>query len=237
MKQRITSIDEFVAIFETVNEMASPKDLQRIEDIIKKANGNAAKEVALAQQMVNSITDKQKSLQRFEAAMDLLGKDHDVTKIFAEKAKSLGNSVDLNTEVKKEKTLGKLGSEDSDTKSSGRDAQSGRPSPILPIGSVNLASGSCKYFDIYSEWGKSNKTTMEVWKIMGTVPLEKNAKYKLIFTSGSKPSYKIGSEHQFIHDQTHSNLFWAEMVDWANIGDADLVMKKYGKSISGYVYK
>lgn len=247
MKQRLESLDDFIieakteeAVFDLLNEMASPKDIARINDIIKKANGNEAKETALAQQMANSITDKQKSLQRFEAALEILGKDHAVTIIFADRAKALGNRVDLDATPVKEKTHGKLGSEDTTLKAMGRERTSRslgwRGAPILPIGSVNLASGNCKYFDIYDTWGKGNDMTIEVWNV-GMLGGEENAKYRFIFTSGDGPIYKIGTKQGFVHDQTGRDMFGGELVDWANIGDASLIMKKYGKSAPGYVYK
>lgn len=244
MEQRIPTLDEFVYesyIVDFVNEMASPKDLQRINDIITKANGNEAKEVALATQMVNSITDKQKALQRYEAALEILGKDHPVTVVFADKAISLGHKIDKDAEPKKKDTYGKLGSEDSKLKAMGREYTDSmrhlEGAPILPIGSVNLATGSSKYFNIYETWGTGRNTTIEVYKVFKGPGIETN-EYKFVITSGSGPIYKIGTKVPFAHDQTRRHIFYGECIDWANIGDADLIMKKYNiKSASGYVYK
>jgi|GEM_PF-4641598 len=59
------------------------KDLQRVMDIVKKANGNKAKEIQLATAMANSITDKSKIFGRYAAAED--NNYHDIAKIFYDK--------------------------------------------------------------------------------------------------------------------------------------------------------
>lgn len=246
MEKRIPTLNDFIYesyIIDFVNEMASPKDLKRINDLIAKANGNEAKEVALATQMVNTIKDKQKALQRYQAALDILGKEHPVTGVFADKAISLGHKIDKDAEPKKKDTRGKLGSEDSKLKAMGRDYKESRynrppGSPILPIGSTNLASGKCKYFNIYETWGDGNDTTIEVWAVDLGRFSEVTSKYRFVITAGDGPIYKIGTRAPFIHDQTGNHIFSGELVDWANIGDADLIMKKYNlKSALGYVYK
>jgi hypothetical protein len=231
-------------IINFVNEMATAKDLKRISDIISKAGGNEGKAVQLATQMANSIKDKAKALQRYEAALEIVGKDHPVTQVFANLAASMGHNVDkvtAATEIPKN-THGKLGSDPS-LRSMGSEwsrqrwSRSGG-SPILPIGATNLVTGKCKYFNIYDTWGKDNETTIEVWKTNTWDSNEDNAKYRLVFTSGSGPIYKIGTHAEFDHDQTGRPLFGGQLVDWANIGDADLIVRKYNiKSAPGYVYK
>lgn len=74
-----------------VNEDA--KDEMRVNDIITKSNGNAAKEENLAFNMAKAITDKSKAMRRYEAADKLLGKTHIVTVVFARRAAELGNNV------------------------------------------------------------------------------------------------------------------------------------------------
>jgi hypothetical protein len=77
-----------------INEAAEAKDVMRIQDIIKKAAGNTAKESQLADTMARLITKKDKAMRRYEAAFQVLGKDHNVTNIFAQKAVELGNRVE-----------------------------------------------------------------------------------------------------------------------------------------------
>jgi hypothetical protein len=61
-----------------------PKDIMRINDIIRKAAGNETKEIMLATNMAKAIKDSNKMERRYIAAMDLLGADHVVTKAFSD---------------------------------------------------------------------------------------------------------------------------------------------------------
>ena len=104
------------------------------------------------------------------------------------------------------------------------------PYSILPIGSVDIGSGECKYFNVYEEWPDS---TAEVWKTP-------SGKYKLLFTSGSKPIGKIGMKSNFRHDQTWNEMtrdgMW-KMVDYVPVKDLQELLRVYGKSMFGYTYK
>jgi hypothetical protein len=64
------------------------KDLQRVKDIVTKANGSEAKETASALVMAKKITDGKKALQRSAAAASL-SKDN-IAKAFSDRAKELG---------------------------------------------------------------------------------------------------------------------------------------------------
>ena len=49
---------------------------------------------------------------------------------------------------------------------------------------------------------------------------------------------KMDKKWWIANDQTGRPLFGGQLVDWANIGDADLLVRKYNiKSAPGYVYK
>jgi hypothetical protein len=231
-------------LMNVVNEMATPKDIKRISDIISKSGGNEGKAVQLATQMANIIKDKNKALQRYEAALEIVGKDHPVTQVFANLASSMGHNVDKVTVASEtlKNTHGKLGSDPS-LKSKGiewtphRYSRNGG-SALLPLGSTNLVTGKCKYFNIYNTWGKGDDTTIELWQTDTWGRDDEGGKFKLVFTSGSGPIYKIGTHGGFDHDQNGRPLFNGTLVDWVNIGDADLLVKKYNvKAAPGYVYK
>jgi hypothetical protein len=98
---------------------------------------------------------------------------------------------------------------------------------ILPIGVVNLQTGSSKYFNVYETWDDS---TGEIWK-------KQDGKYIIIFTSGKKPNANKGDKQSFQHDQTMRYLFDAEFIDFAFITNIKSKLSKYGKSLNGYVYK
>jgi len=251
--KHLNTFDEFLNeasypqfVIEFINEMTTAKDIKRINDLISKAGGDGEKEVALATTMAKLIKNKSKALTRYEGAVDVLGHDHHVTHILGRRAIELGHEIDLNAEPVAKDTLGKLGSEIPGTKAAPGGETRGRrgsrfsryDTSILPIGSTNLATGKSKYFNIYDTWGKGKGSTIELWKVPAQYSGKDKDSYKFIITSGSSGLNKIGATDTFQHDQTQRWLFNAELVDWANIGDADLLMKKYGvKSAPGYVYK
>ena len=73
-----------------ISEGVTPekKDLDRINDIISKANGSEQKAIQLATTMASRITDKDKMIRRHAAAVQLLGPDHPVTKCFSPKGET-----------------------------------------------------------------------------------------------------------------------------------------------------
>lgn len=74
-------------------ESADAKDIKRINDLITKSKGSEDKQIQLANTMAKSIKNKVKSNNRYDAAYQILGPEHPVTNIFANKAKELGNDV------------------------------------------------------------------------------------------------------------------------------------------------
>lgn len=240
-------------INESLNEDA--KDDMRINDIITKSAGNDSKALQLAQQMAKSITDKAKALRRYQSALNILGADHGVTRIFASRASELGNSIEGVQSV--QKPIKFLGSDIN--LNSGRSSRGGTPSPILPIGTVNVLTGSSKYFNIYDTWRNDGKysSVAEIWADFDSanvnelgnattselIQLAKSGKFKLklVFTSTNaenpSPIYKIGENVRFVHDQTRRYLFFGRLVDWVDISNLQYIEKTYGKTFSGYTYK
>jgi hypothetical protein len=226
------------------------KDEMRIRDIIKKSGGDDYKASRLAQNMAKSITDMYKAFDRGSAASDILGKDHEVTKIFMIRAKELGYPVAA--ELAKTATTPKAvpGSKlpkEQQYKNPRKDQRVGSRrfmgNPILPCGSLNLRTGDNKYFNVKT----NGEGTIEVWKTSGgsdkawTVgangQLNDGAIYKAVITSGTKPLHEIGEHASFIHDQNHRDLFSGEMVDYISTQSCEELINLYGKSMSCYVYK
>jgi len=75
------------ALSESFSSYTSYKDGERISDIIKKANGSAAKELQLAQTMANAIKGYEKAIARADAATSM--KRFELAQIFLDKAKAL----------------------------------------------------------------------------------------------------------------------------------------------------
>lgn len=206
------------------------KDLTRIQDIVKKANGDQNKMISLASTMAKSITDKVKAADRGHAAEEVLGKDNPLSKIFYDRATELGADV----KSEKEKASGIPGSKRPDAKrASGSGPGWSRPSPILPCGSLNLQTGENKYFNINDKY--QINSTLEVWKDLGHGGSKE--KYRIVITSGSSPIEGIGSKRAFVHDQSGRDIFGGVMVDYIEAAHAKSLIPLYGKSLLCYVYK
>jgi len=94
-------------------------------------------------------------------------------------------------------------------------------------------TGSSKYFNVYDTWGKDPKypTTAELWR-------DFDGGLKLIFTSGSKPLYKLGNKNSYVNDQTGRPMFDAQMIDYVSLENLKELIRKYKvPSIPGYTYK
>lgn len=100
--------------------------------------------------------------------------------------------------------------------------------PILPLGKINLETGSSKYFNVYDTWGED--TTYELYKLS-------DGRLKIVATAGIEPIAKLNSNESFIHDQTHRFLFSGKMIDYATGSGLKKFAAKYKKSIAGYTYK
>lgn len=105
---------------------------------------------------------------------------------------------------------------------------------ILPLGKINLRTGTSKYFNVYETWGED--TTFEVWETTSNLDPRKTI-YKIVATSGTAPLYKLEDRRSFKHDQTMRYLFNAKMVDFAVGSKLKELHTKYGNSVSGYTYK
>lgn len=135
---------------------------------------------------------------------------------------------------------------------------------ILPLGKVDLRTGECPIFNVYDTWEPDS--TVEVWvdpkghdythlqgveapssgisSILKPKPKEeidltkrKFFNYRLIFTSGSQPSYQIGQKQNFYHDQNGNNIGQWQMVDYVPLKWMRELILPYGGHIAGYVYK
>ena len=73
------------------------KDIKRIEDIVAKSSNNIQTQKKLAVKMMNTIKDVNKMQRRYNAAKELLGPLHIITKTFAEGCKNLG--IELNNDT------------------------------------------------------------------------------------------------------------------------------------------
>jgi hypothetical protein len=89
---KIARFAEF--IFEAINPLRiQDKDLMRIRDIIRKANGSQSKAIQLTSQQAHMITDKAKAYRRYQAALEVGGPFPDITAIFKARFEELSGEV------------------------------------------------------------------------------------------------------------------------------------------------
>lgn len=115
---------------------------------------------------------------------------------------------------------------------------------ILSVGSLNITTGKCKYFNVYDTWKDS---TAEIYKdITRNYPGSDSVdKFKIVFTAGSGPIKnrdgsvpKVGDQRSFKDNQRGNPLFTGEFVDSCPIDKLKEVAATLGiKACIGYTYK
>lgn len=103
---------------------------------------------------------------------------------------------------------------------------------VLSIGKLSLKKGGSKYFNVYETWG--NDSTYEIYKEFSP---NKEPKYRIVVTSGTKPLAKSDQIRTFFSQSSRRYLFTGVMVDYAVGENLKDMAKKYGSSIMAYVYK
>lgn len=218
--------------FKPLNEAVLQKDLDRMDSILKKSNGDKEKMMNYVHSMAKAIKDPHKALQRGRAADEIL-KDKDAGNVFYNRAIELGLDVDINLERSK-RGLSMFGIEVPTLGSKiGKQYEEGKGTRvngyILSIGTVNIQTGESKYFNIYDTWPDS---LAEVWK-------DEKGNYKLLFTAGSKPMGDIGATGFFHDSQSHREIGYGwELVEWVKVKDLKDILREFNKkSMRGYTYK
>jgi len=200
------------------------KDLNRIKDLMGRSfrvENSDEKLIQLATSQANSIKDPEKAMRRAAAANSM--DKNEVANIFYNKAKELGYEYEAPYEPKKRK------------EESGETKHAQREFSILPLGRINLKTGSSKYFNVYETWGED--TTYEVYKDGNSGYGDVKPRYKIVATSGKNPLKDIGDHSAFKHDQTFRPMFEGELVDYATGTELKKLAPIYGNSIAGYTYK
>jgi len=246
-----------------MDEAYEPKDLARVKDFAKKSGGDTQKEIALAHQMAHAITKVEKAIGRAEAAAEVYGPDHDVVKVFYDRAKELGYEGDVPGERLERGPV--LGSQLTPYNKDAAQVKF-RQGHILPLGNVDLRSGESQIFNVYDTWGDYD-TTVEVWvntedtnsnviqMILNKGVEQKSTSilrpksndelktalrtltFRAIFTSGSKPLFNIGDKASFVHDQNGRYLGTWVMVDYVPLKYMTELILPYKGKMKGYVYK
>ncbi|MCK9575498.1 MAG: hypothetical protein WC979_02020 [Candidatus Pacearchaeota archaeon] len=106
---------------------------------------------------------------------------------------------------------------------------------VASIGTLNLKTGSSKYFNVYETWPDG---TAEIWankdyngNIIKTI---------VVFTAGKKSMKPIGGTQSFKADQSDRPMFEGkplEIIDSCPNAKLPEFADKYGKSLAAYTYK
>lgn len=218
------NVDFFV---NEANSHYDEKDMNRIIGIFTRANDNFAKLKQLTIMMAGKIDDSDKAIRRGYAVLAHPDKNKEIAQIFFNRAGELGY---------KEKPIEKdwvpktrVSTEEPRDRSPDRRYQKNGAS-VAPIGSVNLKTGSSKWFNIYETWGEN--VTYEVYQ-----ETYGNKNYRIVAIFGSNPFLDIGDTKRFQSDQQQRFLFNGTLVDWCNGSELKKLAKIYGNNIPMYAYK
>lgn len=107
----------------------------------------------------------------------------------------------------------------------------GRPSVVLPIGTVNLTTGKSQYFNIYETW-EGDDMHCEFWR-----SLMPDDKVYIVLGAGLEAMENIGATNSLIHDQSRKPLRYGKLIDNCALADLPSKASEYGRSLRGYVYK
>ncbi len=211
--------------FEEILEFAG-KDIDRIESMKRKSGGKPEKILQYAQAMAKSIGNADKAYDRGMAAASILTDEEgrsEVSAVFFAKAEELGMDVRKEQEKPEPKAPA---SQRPDTEKSDGERRFNDPSPVLPLGMVDLKTGENEYIDFNDE----RDATIEVWQ-------SENGRYRLVITAGGEPIEGIGTHQRFKHDQTGHKIGDWVMVDYTEVENLAGLIDLYGKKLPGYTYK
>jgi len=194
------------------------RDIKRIKQFQKKAEGNFNKEIRYANMMANTLNDVNKCIKRAEASIVVYGEWNEITSIFYKKAKKLGYKGSKPGDNKDNTFV--------DDKPSKNSFLMGHIN-VHKIGKVNLISGDHKNFNIYEKWDENSIVELWVKEQKGLVHirnffklinadenpytgklsdifkpkskhesfnnLRKHLEFRLIFTKKNKPEHFFGN--------------------------------------------
>jgi hypothetical protein len=218
------------------------KDVMRIQDIRKRANGDFIEEVKLAYRMANEIEDPGKALARGYASIQVYQSNYSpIAGIFFERACELSGEKDLRN-INVSASMLSVSNEDAIEEAFSRISPEKQPASrrfdyrhekvtisrkksyfdIISLGKINIVKGTGTGFD--SKYMKTG--TIEVWKT------ESN-KFRLIYTSSPIPTALFGEKREFRFEDKREN--W-EMVDYIEVYNIMNLQPLYSTTIPGYMY-
>jgi hypothetical protein len=231
-------------IFKTI-EMASTygtKDMMRILDIRKKANGDFLEEVKLAYLMANEIELPGKAMARGYASIEVYKNNYSpIAGIFFSRACYLAGETDIRY-IKPEASMTSVGDNEAVELAYSRIPAEKQPATrrldekhikaqisnkrgffeLMPLAKINVVKGTGPNFNVHDV----GTGTIEVWK-------NSEEKFRIIYTGSPIPTALMGEKREFRFEDKRE--CWT-MVDYIEVYNMMNLMPLYGTSITGYMY-
>jgi hypothetical protein len=217
------------------------KDLMRIQDIIKKADGDIIEEFKLAIRMANEIEIPGKAIARGYAAIEAYNTQYSpIAAIFFDRACQLSGMKNIN-DIQAMASANTVGGSDEEIETAYEsvptDLQPASrrpnlpkvpvikrkgPSELISLAKINVVKGEGPNFNAFEQ-----KTgTIEVW-------LNDDKKIRIVYTGNPDPTSNIGDEREFKYDGKRG--VWT-MVDYTEIYNMVHLQPLYGPSSYAYMY-
>jgi len=216
------------------------KDIMRILDIRKRADGDFLEEVKLAVLMANEIELPGKAMARGYASIEVYRNLYSpIAGIFFSRACELSGEADIRN-IRSMASMNSVSDEDAIEEAYSRvpfekQPASRRNEPpikasisnkrgffeLLPLAKINVVKGTGPSFDVQYVTG-----TIEVWK-------NETDKIRIIHTGSPLPTALISDKREFRFEGKREN--WT-MVDYIEVKHMMNLMPLYGTSITGYMY-
>lgn len=219
------------------------KDLMRIQDIMKKSDGDLFEAFKLAVRMAGEIEDPGKAMARGYAAIEVYKSLYSpIAGVFFTRACDLSGENDIRNIRVMASMNSVKGDEDAIEEAYARipaekQPASRRPqetwekiktsnkrgfSDLLPLAKINVVKATGPGFDIkYMKNG-----TMEVWKTP-------DDKIRLVYTGSCIPTSLIGEQKDFKFDGERET--WT-MVDYIEVANMMNLQPIYGSSLTAFMY-
>ena len=193
------------------------KDLTRLEDIRRKADGDMSKAESLANHMAALIKDREKAYRRFEAAQHVFGNSHPVTQVFLRRWHVLNGKVLMEpvpvapTRKQRERVMEAAPKEDR----------------VVAWGVDNPDEGDENLNNSLTVKGYG-KGIMEIWETW-------SKEVVWVIHEGKKPKARVKTVANF-NDENGKFIFGGTMLDWCSTEDRAEAEKKYGKAVESRMY-
>jgi len=219
------------------------KDLMRIQDIMKKSNGDLFEAFKLAVRMAGEIEDPGKAMARGYASIEVYKSLYSpIAGVFFTRACDLSGENDIR-DIRVMASMNSVGDNEEAIEEAfsripiEKQPASRRPeemweriqtsnkrgfSDILPLAKINVVKSTGPGFEIkYMKNG-----TMEVWK-------NTEDKVRLVYTGSCLPTSGIGDQKDFKFEGKRET--WT-MVDYIEVVNMMNLQPLYGTSLTAYMY-